>query len=170
MRYKIVGLFVIMLLILAVCVPSVERFTLTDEKSGNIVFQDKVEKYIEFYTSFTHSVNRTPVNEYYRITEGTLVLEKATFYSYGAGMPEIGEYGSSEPIIENGLIQMNNINKTFKRFTVYAGTYADHSLNTQNSKISFTQLVKPQTPVTFEVKKVSLFTILRLYRVDTKIK
>jgi hypothetical protein len=164
MKIKIVWLIVIITLVVSVNVPLLERFTISNEKSGYIVFQDTVENYKEFYTTFTHSVNRTPVNEYYRISKDKLVLEKATFYSYGAGMPEVGEYGSSEPSIVNGMVQIDNINKEFKRFTVIAGTYADHSLNTNNNKISFTQLVKPQTPVTFEVKKVSIVTVLRLYR------
>ena len=163
MRIKIVCLVVIIILITAVSVPLFERFTITDEKSGYVVFQDKVEKYGEFYTRFTHSVNRTPVNEYYRISEGKLVLVKTTFYSYGAGMPEVGEYGSGEPSIINGMVQIDNINREFQSFTVFAGTYANHSLNTNNNEIFFSQFVEPQTPVTFEVKRISLITVLRSY-------
>jgi hypothetical protein len=163
MRIRIVYLVLIIMLIAAGSMPLFERFTITNEKSGYVVFQDRVEKYREFYTSFTHSVNRTPVNEYYKISEGKLVLEKTTFYSYGAGMPEIGEYGSSEPSIVNGMVLIDNINKEFQRFTIFAGTYANHSLNTDNSEVFFSQFVKPQTPVTFEVKRVSLITILRSF-------
>jgi hypothetical protein len=163
MRTKIVCLVVIVMLIAAGSIPLFERLTITDENSGYVVFQDRVENYREFYTSFTHSVNRTPVNEYYRISEGRLLLLKATFYSYGAGMPEIGEYGSSEPSIVNGMVLIDNINKEFQRFTIFARTYANHSLNTENSEIFFSQFVEPQTSVTFEVKRVSLITVLRFY-------
>ncbi|MHB1393793.1 MAG: DUF1850 domain-containing protein [Clostridia bacterium] len=163
MRIKIVHLVLIVLLIAAGSIPLFERFTITDEKSGYIVFQDRVEEYREFYTRFTHSVNRTPVNEYYRISGGKLVLEKATFYSYGAGMPEIGEYGSGKPSIIDGMVQIDNINKEFQRFTIFAGTDANHSLNNNGSEIFFSQFVEPQTPVTFEVKRVSLITVLRFY-------
>jgi hypothetical protein len=141
-------------------VPLFERFTITDEKSGYIVFLDKMENYKEFYVSFTHSVNRTPVNEYYVISDGRFKLEKATFYSYGAGMPELGEYGSNKPIIVNGMVEIDNINKEFEKFTYYAGTYANHCLNNSSSKIPFLQFVKPQTPVTFEIRKVSLYKII----------
>lgn len=163
MKIKIVFLIAIIILITAGNVPLFERFTITDENSGYIVFQDKIEKYREFYISFNHSVNRTPVNEYYRISEGKLLLVKSTFYSYGAGMPEIGEYGSSEPKIINGMVQIDNINKEFQRFTIFAGTYANHSMNTNNNNIPFSRFVEPQTPVTFEVKEVSLISILRSY-------
>ncbi len=169
MRIKAVCVFLIIALIAAGTVPIFERFTITDEKSGYVVFQDRVEKYRDFYTSFTHSVNRTPVNEYYRISGGKLVLEKATFYSYGAGMPEVGEYGSSVPTIIDGMVHIDNINKEFKRFTVFAGTYANHSLNNNDSQILFSQFVEPQTPVTFEVKRVSLITVLRSYWKNNKI-
>lgn len=163
MRIKKAYLIAVIAVIIALCIPMFERFTITDNKSGYIVFQDKLKKYEEFYVSFTHSVNRTPVNEYYRVSGDKLILEKSSFYSYGAGMPEVGEYGSGEPSIVNGVVQLNKINKEFEKFTYFAGTYANHSLNTDNTKIYFTQFVKPQTPVTFEIKKVSIITLLRTY-------
>jgi hypothetical protein len=162
MRVKLVCITAIMTFILFIHIPLFNRFTITDENSGKIVFQDKIEKYQNFYTSFTHSVNRTPVNEYYEISQGMFLLKKAAFYSYGAGMPEAGEYGSSQPKIVDGLVQIDHIDKVFKSLTIFAGTYADHSLNTKNKKISFSQLVKPQTSVTFEVKRISTFAIIRL--------
>ncbi len=160
MKKRAVLFGVIIALSITVNVPLFERFTITDEKSGDIVFLDKVENYREFYTSFTHSVNRTPVNEYYKISGSSLVLVKATFHSYGAGMPEAGEYGSGSPSLVNGVVQIDDINKTFRRFTIFAGTSAGHTLNNDGGKVPFTQFVKPQTPVTFEVKKVSLVTLL----------
>ena len=129
-----------------------------------------MEKYKEFYISFIHSVNRTPVNEYYSVSKDKLILEKTTFYSYGAGMPEIGEYGGGEPHIVNGMVHLDNIHKEFEKFTYFSGTYANHSLNTDNGKISFSKLVNPQTPVTFEVKKISIITLLRSYWVKDKVK
>jgi hypothetical protein len=163
MKIKVVYLIVIIIVITAVNMPILERFTITNEKSGHIVFQDRVENFKEFYISFIHSVNKTPVNEYYSISEGKLILKRATFYSYGAGMPEIGEYESDEPRIVNGQIQLDNINKRFDKFTYFAGTYANHSLNIDNTQILFSQFVKPQTPVTFEVKKISIITLLMAY-------
>ena len=163
MKIKVVYLVVIILIITALNIPILERLTITNEKSGFVVFQDGVEKYKEFYVSFIHSVNKTPVNEYYSISKDKLILEKATFYSYGAGMPEAGEYGGDEPILVDKQIQLNNIHKEFEKFTYYAGTYANHSLNIENHKILFSQFVKPQTPVTFEVKKISIITLLMTY-------
>jgi hypothetical protein len=163
MKIKIVYLIVMIVAITAVNMPILERFTITNEKSGHVVFQDRVDRYKEFYISFLHSVNKTPVNEYYSISEGKLILKKATFYSYGAGMPEIGENGSDEPRIVNGQIQLENIDKEFEKFTYFAGTYANHSLNIDKTQILFSQFVKPQTPVTFEVKKISIITLLMSY-------
>jgi hypothetical protein len=158
-----VFIIVIVILTAAVNMPYFERFTITDVGSGNIVFKDRVDKYREFYTSFTHSVNRTPVNEYYEISGDKLILVRATFSSYGAGMPEAGEYGSGKPKIIDGIVQMENINKEFKRFVIFAGTYANHSLNTMNSKIYFSSFVEPQSSVAFEVKKISIAALARYY-------
>jgi hypothetical protein len=162
-------MIVVVVLLIAVNVPVIERFTITDGKSGRIVFLDKVEDFREFYTSFIHSVNKTPVDEYYRISDGTFILEKAIFYSYGAGMPELGEYGSSMPRIIDDMVLIDNINKEFEKITIYAGIQANHTLNTQNGKIAFLQLVEPQTPVIFEVRKVSFSKILRFFWMNVEI-
>ena len=169
MRNKGIFLIVIIVLIILLISPIFERFTITDGKSKTIVFQDKIEKYRAFYISFIHSVNKTPVNEYYSISDDKLILEKATFYSYGAGMPEAGEYGGGAPTVVDGMVQIDNIDKEFKNFTYISGTYASHSLNTDNSKIFFSEFVKPQTPVTFEVKKISIITIIKSYWIKGKI-
>lgn len=169
MRIKAIYLIISILLIALLVTPLLQRFTITDRKSGSIVFQDNVEKYKDFYISFTHSVNKTPVNEYYSISEDKLILEKASFSSYGAGMPEAGEYGSGAPSIVDGMVQINNIHKVFKNFTYISGTYANHSLNIDDNKIFFSKLVKPQTPVTFEVKRISIITIMRSYWIKNKI-
>lgn len=160
MRYRIVSLIAVVVLLAAVNTPIIERFTITNGKTGRIVFADKVENFEEFHTSFIHSVNKTPVDEYYRIVNGTFILEKAVFYSYGAGMPELGEYGSSMPRIIDDTVLIDNINKEFEKITIYAGVQANHTLNTKNGEIAFLQLVEPQTPVIFEVRKVSVLTIL----------
>jgi hypothetical protein len=168
MRVKAFILAVAVAAVIAGSLPVFLRFTITD-RTGKMVFQDRAERYKEFYISFTHSVNRTPVNEYYRIFGDRFILEKATFYSYGAGMPETGEYGSSKPSIKDGLVRVEDINKEFKRFTYIAGTYANHSLRTGSREIFFSKLVKPQSSITFEVKRISLFTILRLYGIGDRL-
>lgn len=160
MKIRIVFLILIISLIISMNVPILKRFTITDEESYTVLI-DKAENYREFYISYNHSVNRTPVNEYYRIDDGTFILDKATFYSYGAGMSETGEYGSANPVVVNNMVLIDDIDKEFKRFTVYAGVFANHCLNTGSKKIYFSQIVKPQTSVTFEVKKVSLYQILK---------
>lgn len=169
MKIKVVYLIISILLIALIITPLFQRFTITDGKSGNIVFQDRVEKYNDFYISFIHSVNKTPVYEYYSISEDEFILERATFSSYGAGMPEAGEYGSGAPSIVNGMVQLDNIDKKFKNFTYISGTYANHSLNTDDNKIFFSKLVKPQTSATFEVKKISIITIMRSYFIKNRI-
>lgn len=161
MKVRICTLTLVIAVIVFV-LPIFPRFAITDARSGKVVFQDKLENYKEFYINFTHSVNRTPVREYYRISGNMFILEKADFYSYGAGMPETGEYGSGKPSIKDGAVRIDGINKPFRRFTYIAGTYANHSLNTDTDQVMFSKFVKPQTSVTFEIRKISLFTMLRI--------
>lgn len=41
----------------------------------------------EFYTIYVHSVEKTPVREYFQIQGRTILLKKTAFSSYGAGLP-----------------------------------------------------------------------------------
>lgn len=163
MRKKIYLLIIIVAAIGVGNLPILERFTVTGQKNGVIVFQEKTERVKEFSIGFTHSVNRTPVNEYYRISHDKLELYKATFYSYGAGMPEAGEYGSSMPKVVNGVVEINDMHREFNKVTYFVGTYANHSLNIGDRHILLVQLVKPQTPVAIEVKRISAAASIRCY-------
>ncbi len=149
-------------LIIILFVPFIEQFTISNQKTNNIVFSDSIDNYKSFCVSFTHSVNRTPVNEYYRIEGNKFIAYKTTFYSYGAGMPDGSENPDAEmKFNDDGLVEINNINREFSEFTYMVGTYAEHTLHTENASFKLEKYVEPQEPALFKIKRVSIYDILR---------
>lgn len=153
---------IIVILIVIFFIPLVEQFTITNGKTNDMVFLDSTDKYDNFYISFIHSVNRTPVHEYYRIEGNKFIVYKTTFYSYGAGMPD----GSDNPNIDvkfngSGLVEIDNLNRQLSEFTYLVGTYANHTLHAEKESFTLEKYIEPQEPALFKIKKVSIYDILR---------
>jgi hypothetical protein len=142
-------------------IPIFNRFTISDGQTGNVVFCGSIEDYRDFYISFIHSVNRTPVNEYYRIENGRFVVYKTTFYSYGAGMPDGSDNPDANIKFVNGKVEIDNINRRLSEFTVLVGTVANHTLHTENTNFELDKYVEPQNQALFKIKRVSIYDILR---------
>jgi hypothetical protein len=106
-------------------------------------------------------VNRTPVNEYYRIENGRFVVYKTTFYSYGAGMPDGSDNPDANIKFVNGKVEIDNINRRLSEFTVLVGTVANHTLHTVNTNFELDKYVEPQNQALFKIKRVSIYDLLR---------
>lgn len=154
--------YAVILLIIAIIflTPMFEMFTITDVESGKIVYTNRISCINEFYIEFIHSVNRMPVYEYYRIINNQFVIYKTDFYSYGAGMPELEDFGQ-RPFLKDGMVHINNLNINMESFTIFVGTIANHSINFNNKTLLLSQFVRPGKSALFRIRKVSLYMLLR---------
>lgn len=160
-RYKTAVAFLVLVIIL-INIPIFERFTISNGKTGNMVYIDTISNAEEFVVSFKHSVNRTPVNEFIRIQGRKFIVYQTTFYSYGAGMPETDSQSKQKITIKDGLVQIENIDRELKYFTYMVGTYADHTLNYRGKSIKLSTLIKPQEPAFFSIdRRVSFFELIK---------
>ena len=153
---------IVFIVIIIFFTPVFNMFTIMDTESNKIVYINKTSNIDEFYITFIHSVNRMPVNEYYRIVNNQFVVYKTTFYSYGAGMPDFEDLGQ-RPVLKDGMVNIDNLNINMKSFSIFIGTIANHSLNFNNKKYYLSQFVKPGKSAFFKIRKVSLYRLLRRY-------
>lgn len=160
MKKCILFVFVIILIVIFF-IPLIEQFTVANGNTNNIVFYDSVDKYENFYISFIHSVNKTSVNEYYKIEGNKFVVYKTTFYSYGAGMPEVSENPGAGIKFNDGFVEIDNINRRLDQFSYMVGTIAGHTLNIDNESFKLEKYVEPQEPALFKIRRVSIYDILR---------
>ncbi|MDD4504211.1 MAG: DUF1850 domain-containing protein [Clostridiaceae bacterium] len=161
MKKYIFAVSFLVLTILLLNVPILSRFTISNGKTGEIVYIDAIDNAKEFVVSFRHSVNRTPVNEFIKVQENKFIVYKTTFYSYGAGMPENDAQSKQKVTINNGLVQIENIDRELKSFTYLVGTYADHTLSYKDKSMKLSEFIEPQNPAFFSIRKVSSLELIK---------
>ena len=155
---KIIILLLSLLLFITI-IPIFPRLVLESVKDNNNKYIYHLEKK-EFIISYTHSVNKGRVRDYYIIDEnGNIILDKTTFVSYGAGIAEPENNGNI--IIKDDNIEINNINRIIKDFYLFVGIIAEHSITIDNNEIMLKSLFKPQTNINIKYRNVSLIELIK---------
>lgn len=114
----------------------------------------------EFIISYTHSVNRGRVRDYYIIKSKYIILSKTRFMSYGAGIPEPEKrqkFTETEDYIE-----ISDINRKIDNLYLFVGTIANHKIEIDEKKIELKEIFKPQENIKIEYKILSLFEYIKL--------
>ena len=113
-----------------------------------------------FAISYTHSVNKGRVKDFYKSKGHKLVCGRTVFVSYGAGIPEPQEMpGAVFKSTDEGY-EISNINRTVDKLVMAVGIVANHAISIQdkNGKITdyfLTDFFEPQTSIVFQIKNVS---------------
>ena len=95
----------------------------------NIILKDFNYKTDSFYIEFIHSVNNSPVKEYYRIDNNKkIILYKSIYYNFGAGV-ETNIYENQKfEFGEDGSLIFYDLNISFDELNYIVGTVYDHIL------------------------------------------
>ena len=87
--------------------------------SLKIVKYFKLDNNDEFILSFIHSINKRPVYEYIKNMNGHLVVYKARYDAFGAGMPETSSGNIKIHMKENSIIELTGIDRQIDDFSVF---------------------------------------------------
>ncbi len=148
-----------LLLFITIIIPIFPRLVLKSVKDNNNKYIYHLEKK-EFIISYTHSVNKGRVRDYYIIDDNyNIILDKTAFVSYGAGIAE--PENNENIVIKDDNIEINNINRVIKDFYLFVGIIAEHSITIDNNEIMLKSLFKPQTNIKIEYKRVSLIDLIK---------
>lgn len=149
-------------------VPFLPFFCLYDLDDPSRVFIPGGQRFAasetEFVVSYTHSVNKGRVRDYYRFgADRVLRVEKTRFVSWGAGIPD--PEGGNTFVNADGYIEIGNINRVIPRLVVRVGIVADHALELPGAApVRLSDAFKPQTAVAFEYRNLSVFDYIRSIR------
>ena len=114
-----------------------------------------------FAISYTHSVNKGRVKDFYKSKGRKLVCGRTVFVSYGAGIPEPQEIpGALFKSTDEGY-EISNINRTVDKLVMAVGFVANHAVSIQdkngNCRVFFLAVFfEPQTSIVFQIKNVSI--------------
>ena len=113
-----------------------------------------------FIISYTHSVNKGRIHDYYKCDkkQGGLVLQSMYFVSYGAGIPEPEEIpGATFTALDDSYI-ISDINRFVPKLVMAVGVIADHTFavdKADSKELPLKDFFEPQTSLIFEIEKVS---------------
>ena len=120
-----------------------------------------------FVISYTHSVNKGRVHDYYKATkENKLELYKTSFVSYGAGIPEPDEIPGAVFSVTDDSYVISGINRVVPRLAMAVGLIAQHTISFDETfsvgqkEFYLTDFFEPQTGIIFEYRKVSIFSYI----------
>lgn len=149
----------------ALVVAAVSLFVISNQlkDSNTLVMKDfkSGETYLElplnddhiFSVSYTHSVNKSLVEEYYTITpKDDITLIKARYNNFGAGVAtelSNGEYLSFD---EDDYMVINNMSVPVPQLIYKVGTVSDHILHIDDNSWHLKEYAPELTSVIFELK------------------
>ncbi len=124
---------------------------LTDAETGKVYARYSFGEADTFSVTFIHSVNQSPVTDFYKRGENnSLILYETVFYSFGAGMPESWP---PDAIVETSAagIRVTNLHLTMPDVTYIVGTVSDHVLKVGEEEISLRALCGKNSEVLFKL-------------------
>lgn len=157
----IIFLLIILTAITLLFIPLFPKLVLNSVKNNkvNMILNLNDKKFI---ISYTHSVNKGRIRDYYFIDKNNnLILDKTRFVSYGAGIAEPESYENI--VITDDYIEINKMNRIIKDFYLFIGIIANHTITADEKVIELDSFFAPQTNIKIEYKNVSLFEIIMNY-------
>lgn len=126
---------------------------------AGVVWCNPIMRDEKFTIKYTHSVNKSPVEDSIKWNGDKLVICESLYQSYGAGIPNEPESGQTFAWTKEGLL-LSNINLERDSINLFVGTVADHYLIYRNQNYQIKKLTAEQTLLNISVRRLSLFGML----------
>ena len=124
-----------------------ESLVIRDTNSGRVYGKWFLEEPKEFAIEFVHSVNQSPVREFFRYENGRIHLSAVRFFSFGAGMQSDLEEGQTLSRDGDAMI-ISGFRTSFKELKFIIGTVSDHLLIINGESKSLRELCGKNAHIT----------------------
>lgn len=112
-----------------------------------------------FSIEFVHSVNRTPVTEYYEVQDGQLMVTACRYYAFGAGVASLPEDGGTIEILSDGSMLLTGLNRRLPQLNIRLSDVTQHFLHIDGSTITLSQLA-PNHQLKILVTKLTFIQLI----------
>jgi len=137
----------------AVSSPVVQYLVMTNAYTGELYFKEPLEEDGIFSISYTHSVNKTNVEEFYQLDQdGTLYLFKALYRSFGAGVATEIEPGQTLVYDNAGNMIIEGIHYPIQNLVYKVGTVSDPLIHIGGNIWHMKELAPSLTSVRFTIE------------------
>lgn len=134
----------ILLVLVAVAILYVEGggwcLTLSNRDTGQIYSCYRMAEGDIFSIGFVHSVNKSPVIDYYEIRNKKIYVIQTKYYDFGAGVQTEIEDGQKLSYGDDGSMIVSGFNKEMDDLVYCVGMVSDHTLTIGERKISLRDL------------------------------
>ena len=140
--------------------PFARKFIILNYNTNKILYLSNVNSGDRFNIAYTHSVNKSPVEDQFIIdNEYNIVLSKSIFKSFGAGI--LSTFNGSERFeFFEDRIEVSYNNRKIDKLILSVGTIAGHRFMMNGKSIRLNELADPHTSVYFLADRVTLFQLL----------
>ncbi|CAJ1004060.1 hypothetical protein QO009_003378 [Brevibacillus aydinogluensis] len=161
--FRLFSFLLLTTVILATLIPIFPALVIRDTETNRLVWSSQIADDGTFAIRWTHSINRTPVVETYRVQNGQIILSELTFQDYGIGM-ETQLADDEQLISENGLFRIVNMHRAYPALHLFIGQVrANHTLLFSGREIPLADVDNPGAAVTIRVEKRSILQAIGGY-------
>ena len=156
--YAATALCVVAVILALVVISGKQLFTdpvqcvvMTDAETDEVYFQQPLEADGVFSVSYIHSVNKSNVEEYYRLENDEICLFRARYRAFGAGVATELEEGQTLSY-EDGYMIIENIHYQIPDLVYRVGTVSDPLIHIGTQSWHMKDLAPPLTSVRFTIQ------------------
>ena len=156
--YAATALCVVAVILALVVISGKQLFTdpvqcvvMTDAETDEVYFQQPLEADGVFSVSYIHSVNKSNVEEYYRLEDDELYLFRARYRAFGAGVATELEEGQTLSY-EDGYMIIENIHYQIPNLVYRVGTVSDPLIHIGEQTWHMKDLAPELTSVRFKIQ------------------
>lgn len=164
-KLTLLSVLIILIIVCLLGLPVIRVLSISNRKKPSEYYLSKQGIKNGFVISYTHSVNKGRVHDYYTcLDDDTLLLDNTVFVSYGAGIPEPEETPGAVFTVTPEGYKIDNLNRIVPHLVMAVGIIANHSIvfdcnndfkSDANKEITMTDLFAPQTSLILKIKRVS---------------
>jgi len=129
----------------------VQCVVMTNAETDEVYFQQPLEADGVFSVSYIHSVNKSNVEEYYRLEDDELCLFRARYRAFGAGVATELEEGQTLSY-EDGYMIIENIHYQIPNLVYRVGTVSDPLIHIGEQTWHMKDLAPELTSVRFTIQ------------------
>ena len=128
--------------------------TLRDGRTGQLYRRFPVHDGDTFSVGFIHSVNKSPLTDFYELRDGSIFVEKTVYYGFGAGVQTELEEGQTLEYGEDGSMIVSGFDREIPDLLYIVGTVSDHTLTVNGGReISLRDLCGRNSMVRFSYER-----------------
>ena len=130
------------------------RLVLSSAKTGKVYARFPVRESDTFSVGFIHSVNKSPVTDFYEIRSDGIYVVKTVYYGFGAGVQTQLEEGQKLEYGSDGSMIITGFDRKMEDLVYFVGTVSDHTLTLNGrEEISLRELCGRNAKVRFSFEK-----------------